>query len=66
MLSKGVVPIPGTRHIRHLEDNWAANAIPLDDETIAELETAFPHGATVGDRYPAEQMKLVPETQAFA
>jgi aryl-alcohol dehydrogenase-like predicted oxidoreductase len=66
VLAKGVVPIPGTRHIRHLEDNWAAGNIELDDETIAELEAAFPRGATVGDRYPAEQMKLVPQGRAYA
>lgn len=65
-LAKGVVPIPGTRRIRHLEDNWAAGRLILDDETIAELDAAFPHGTTVGDRYPAEQMKLVPNTAAYA
>lgn len=66
VLAKGVVPIPGTRRIAHLEDNWAANAIVLDDETIAELEIAFAHGTTVGDRYPAEQMKFVPQAKAYA
>jgi aryl-alcohol dehydrogenase-like predicted oxidoreductase len=60
VLAKQVVPIPGTRHIRHLEDNWAAGALQLDEGTIEELEAAFPHGATVGDRYPAEQMQSVP------
>ena len=57
---KGVVPIPGTRHIRHLEDNWAANAIMLDEQTIADLDSAFPHGTTAGDRFPPEQMRQVP------
>jgi aryl-alcohol dehydrogenase-like predicted oxidoreductase len=66
VLARGVVPIPGTRHVRHLEDNWAANDIRLDAETIAELESAFPRGTTAGDRYPAEQMKLLPEARAFA
>ncbi|WP_116091947.1 aldo/keto reductase [Sphingomonas crusticola] len=66
VLSKGVVPIPGTRHIAHLEDNVAAGEIALDAETIAELEAAFPQGETVGDRYPPEQMKLVPRQPAFA
>ncbi|WP_019833571.1 aldo/keto reductase [Sphingomonas sp. PR090111-T3T-6A] len=66
VLSKDVVPIPGTRHVRHLEDNWAANGIALDSETIADLEAAFPRGATVGARYPAEQMKLVPPARAYA
>jgi aryl-alcohol dehydrogenase-like predicted oxidoreductase len=66
VLAKGVVPIPGTRHIAHLEDNVAADEIRLDAETIAELEAAFPHGATAGDRYPPEQMKLVPREPALA
>lgn len=66
VLAKGVVPIPGTRHIRHLEDNVAANKIVLDDETIAELDAAFPPGSTVGERYPAEQLKFVPRKPALA
>ncbi len=66
VLAKGVVPIPGTRTVRHLEENWAANRIELDAATIEELETAFPHGTTTGDRYPAEQMKVVPAAPAAA
>lgn len=60
VLSKNVVPIPGTRHINHLEANWAANELNLDKETVAELEHAFPYGTTVGTRYPAEMLKSVP------
>jgi aryl-alcohol dehydrogenase-like predicted oxidoreductase len=60
VLSKNVIPIPGTRHISHLEANWAANDLALDDGTIAELEGAFPLGSTVGARYPAEMMISVP------
>ncbi len=66
VLSKQVVPIPGTRHIAHLESNWAANEIVLPPEAIARLEAAFPIGATVGDRYPAESLKLVPPTPLAA
>ena len=66
VLAKGVVPIPGTRHVRHLEDNWAANAIELDEDTLTELGGASPNGTTVGDRYPAEQLKLVPPAPAHA
>lgn len=66
VLSKGVVPIPGTRHIRHLEDNWAAGDVRLDEGTIEELEAAFPRGATFGDRYPPEQLKQVPAEPALA
>jgi aryl-alcohol dehydrogenase-like predicted oxidoreductase len=52
VLSKGVVPIPGTRHVAHLEANWAANDIVLESAHIAELEAAFAVGTTVGERYP--------------
>jgi aryl-alcohol dehydrogenase-like predicted oxidoreductase len=60
VLSKDVTPIPGTRHITHLEANWAANDLRLDEQSIAQLEAAFTLGSTVGDRYPTEQLKLVP------
>jgi aryl-alcohol dehydrogenase-like predicted oxidoreductase len=53
VLSKGVVPIPGTRHIAHLEANWAAGGLTLDPVSVAELEAAFTPGSTVGARYPA-------------
>jgi len=59
LLSKGTIPIPGTRHISHLEDNWAANNIRLDAATIAELEDGFPPGSTVGARYTAEALARV-------
>jgi aryl-alcohol dehydrogenase-like predicted oxidoreductase len=60
VLAKDVVPIPGTRFIPHLEANWAANDLALDAETLAELEAAFTVGSTVGERYPAEALRLVP------
>lgn len=60
VLSKGVVPIPGTRRIPHLEANWAANDLILDDSAIAELEAAFTPGSTVGERYPADSLWRVP------
>jgi aryl-alcohol dehydrogenase-like predicted oxidoreductase len=60
VLSKDVVPIPGTRHIKHLEANWAANDLVLDAATVTELEASFPLGSTVGARYPADALKSVP------
>ena len=57
LLAKNVVPIPGTRHIRHLEANWAANDIALDAATVAELDAAFPVGTTVGDRSPVRALQ---------
>ena len=58
-LAKGTVPIPGTRHIAHLEQNWAATKLTLDAQTMAEIEKAFPAGATAGDRYPADNMARI-------
>jgi aryl-alcohol dehydrogenase-like predicted oxidoreductase len=60
VLSKDVVPIPGTRYIPHLEANWAANDVALEAGDIAELEAAFGVGTTVGERYPADGLRLVP------
>jgi aryl-alcohol dehydrogenase-like predicted oxidoreductase len=53
VLSRGedVVPIPGTKRRRWLEQNVAASAIQLDDATLAELERIFPPGVAAGDRY---------------
>jgi aryl-alcohol dehydrogenase-like predicted oxidoreductase len=64
VLAKQVVPIPGTRHIAHLEANWAANQVVLDEATLAELDDAFPPGTTIGDRYPPEQLRQVPPAPA--
>jgi aryl-alcohol dehydrogenase-like predicted oxidoreductase len=66
VLSKNVVPIPGTRRIPHLEANWAANDLLLSPQDIAELEAVFTRGSTVGARYPAAQLKLVPPEPATA
>jgi aryl-alcohol dehydrogenase-like predicted oxidoreductase len=55
VLSRGgdVVPIPGTKRRRYLEENAAASDLELGAEDIARLEDAFPVGAAAGDRYPS-------------
>ncbi len=47
-----VVPIPGTRRVRYLEENVAAAAVGLTPEDLAALDAAVPAGAAAGDRYP--------------
>ena len=61
LLAQGddVVPIPGTKRRKYLEENVAALEVRLDDADLAKLDEAFPHGMTAGDRYPAGQMKRV-------
>jgi aryl-alcohol dehydrogenase-like predicted oxidoreductase len=46
-----VVPIPGTKRIRFLEENVAAVDISLNAEDLARINAAAPIGATAGDRY---------------
>jgi aryl-alcohol dehydrogenase-like predicted oxidoreductase len=53
---KDIVPIPGTKHVRTLEENAAAVNIRLTEEDLARLEAVFPKGAAAGERYPAAAM----------
>lgn len=53
VLSRGpdIVPIPGTKRRRYLEENVAAAGITLDGTDLRRLEAAVPAGAVAGDRY---------------
>ena len=61
VLSKGadIVPIPGTKQRRYLEDNVRAASLPITSEEAAALDRLFPIGSAAGDRYPPESMKLL-------
>ncbi|MEV4220651.1 aldo/keto reductase [Nonomuraea sp. NPDC049725] len=48
---RDVVPIPGTKRLRYLEENAAAADIELTAEQLAALERAVPADAVRGDRY---------------
>jgi aryl-alcohol dehydrogenase-like predicted oxidoreductase len=54
-----VVPIPGTKRRKYLEENAAASDIALTDEDLARIEEAMPKGAAAGERYPEAQMQSV-------
>jgi aryl-alcohol dehydrogenase-like predicted oxidoreductase len=54
-----VVPIPGTRHIKRLEENAGAAGIVLSSDERVRLEAALPPGAAAGDRYPEGGMRAV-------
>ena len=53
VLSRGddVVPIPGTKRTRYLEENVGALEVELGGDELNRLEAAVPRGAVVGDRY---------------
>jgi len=46
-----IVPIPGTKRVRYLEENAAAAAVELTRDELDRIDAAFPQGATAGDRY---------------
>ena len=46
-----VVPIPGTKRVRYLEENAAAAAVRLDDALLRRLDELLPPGAVAGERY---------------
>ena len=54
-----IVPIPGTKRIKYLEENAKAVDITLSSEEISKLSTAIPFGAAAGLRYPEQTMKAV-------
>lgn len=58
VLAKGedIVPIPGTRRIKYLEENIAAADVNLSEMEMEQLETLFSQGAVEGARYTAEGM----------
>jgi aryl-alcohol dehydrogenase-like predicted oxidoreductase len=54
-----VIPIPGTKRRKYLEENIAAVEIKLSAAEVQELSSAFPAGVTAGSRYPAAHMPRV-------
>jgi len=61
LLAKGedIVPIPGTKRRRYLEENAAAVDVQLEPADLEALDAAFPQGIAAGDRYPAGGMRRV-------
>lgn len=57
LLAQGddIVPIPGTRNARRLEENVAAADVALSDADLSRVLEILPHGS-FGARYPASRM----------
>jgi aryl-alcohol dehydrogenase-like predicted oxidoreductase len=54
-----IIPIPGTKRRKYLEENVAALNIELSPDDLRRLDEIFPTGAAAGDRYPEHMMKIV-------
>jgi aryl-alcohol dehydrogenase-like predicted oxidoreductase len=61
MLAKGedLVPIPGTKRRKYLEENAGAADIRLSPAEVAELEAAVPLDEIAGERYAPANMKSI-------
>ncbi|MCL5266742.1 MAG: aldo/keto reductase [Bacteroidetes bacterium] len=56
---KDVVPIPGTKRIKYLEENVAAANVKLTPEDLKRIDKVAPPGVAAGLRYPEAGMKAV-------
>jgi aryl-alcohol dehydrogenase-like predicted oxidoreductase len=56
---RDVVPIPGTKRVKYLEENAAAMDVALTEDDLRRIQAVFPVGAASGTRYPEGGMKSV-------
>ncbi len=61
LLARGpdIVPIPGTKQRRYLEENAKAVDLKLEGRDLARLEAAFPLRVAAGERYPETAMRAL-------
>jgi aryl-alcohol dehydrogenase-like predicted oxidoreductase len=54
-----IVPIPGTKRRKYLEENAAAVDVKLTVDDLLRINETFPYGAAAGQRYSEQMMKLI-------
>ena len=54
-----IVPIPGTKRVRYLEENVGAMKVRLSKEDLSRIDKLVPAGAASGERYPEAAMRAV-------
>jgi len=61
LLAQGedIVPIPGTKRRKYLEENAGAADVTLTEEDLRRIEEAMPRGSAAGERYPEEQLRAM-------
>lgn len=59
IISKGILPIPGTKRRKYLEQNLAAAQIELSEADILKLESIVPLGTDTGNPYDEFSMGLI-------
>jgi aryl-alcohol dehydrogenase-like predicted oxidoreductase len=56
---KDLVPIPGTKRVRYLEENMGALKVTLSKADLKHIEARLAQIEVVGDRYTPQMMSLV-------
>jgi aryl-alcohol dehydrogenase-like predicted oxidoreductase len=56
---KDIVPIPGTKRHKYIEENVGALEVQLTEEDLQRINDVFPTGAAAGPRYPEQMMAAV-------
>ena len=61
LLAQGddIVPIPGTKRRKYLEENIGADTVTLTAEDIHRINAVAPQGIAAGDRYPVQNMSAL-------
>jgi len=54
-----IVPIPGTKRVKYLEENVGALGVTLTADDLAQIEKTLPKGAAAGERYNEQMMRLI-------
>ena len=54
-----MVPIPGTKRRKYLDDNLGAPDVKLTADDLARIDRAMPAGAASGTRYPAGSTQTI-------
>jgi aryl-alcohol dehydrogenase-like predicted oxidoreductase len=54
-----IFPIPGTKHIKYLDENVGALTVSFTKDELQEINTIFPRNAAAGLRYPEQMMSSI-------
>ena len=54
-----IVPIPGTKRVKYLDENLGAVTVQLTPEELRRIDDVLPPGSASGERYPAQGMRSV-------
>ena len=56
---KHIVPIPGTKHVKYLDENLGALDVVLSAAELTAIDDIFPRDVAAGARYPQEAMRML-------